>query len=328
MIKSKKYGFHTKHIWILFWVFLCLMFFLGGCQSTGEKGVLIPGTKSYKIYYLENEEKEIKSEQYVPTSKDSDREGLLTEFLERLASTPTDLNSKKTISDNIHLVSHQILDDKLSLYFDDSYAELQGISEVLVRAAIVKTLCQIDGIDAVEFYVDRQPLMENADRAVGFMNADSFIDNTGDETHFFQYADLTLYFTDKTGTKLVPVDVSVRYDGTIPLVQLIAEQLIKGPKSIKGVDKTAVFATIPEKTVLNKISVKDGTCFIDLNQEFLNKSEDITDEVAIYSVVNSLSELSSIDKVEFLIDGQQQMTYREKLVFDEDFERNLDLVEE
>ena len=59
----------------------------------------------------------------------------------------------------------------------------------------------------------------------------------------------------------------------------------------------------------------------------MNKLSDISDEVAIYSVVNSLCDLSSVSKVQFMIDGKTIATYRENLAFDGLFERNLDLVQ-
>lgn len=307
---------------------LSLVFLFSGCQKVGEKNQLVPGNREYKIYYLENEENEIVAQDYRPQAKDNDRKGLVKEFLEKLSEIPDNLNCKKAKPDDVHILSSQLQDDKLSLYFNEAYNNVTGISEVLMRAAIVKTLCQIDGVDAVEFYVDGQPLMETPEKAVGFMKGDSFIDNTGGETNFFQYAELTLYFAGKDGAVLKPVTVSIRYDGTIALEQLIVEQLIKGPESIKGVDKKNILATVPGTTVLNKISVKDGTCFVDFNEEFFNKSSEISDEAVIYSVVNSLSELSGIDRIEFLINGEKQATYREKFPFDESFERNLDLVEE
>lgn len=302
--------------------------FLSGCQSAGQKHLLTPGSKNYKIYYLENEEKEIVSEDYDPKAADDDCVGLLNEFIKALDQPPKNLTCKKAKPDNVKILKYQFQDTKLTLYFNSEYTTVTGISEVLMRAAIVKTLCQIDGVDAVEFYVNGQPLMETPERAAGFMKEESFIDNTGGETNFFQYAELLLYFASRDGEKLQPITVSVRYDGTISIEQLVVEQLIHGPASIKGVDKSLVGKTVPEDTRINRVSVKEGTCFVDVSAEFLDKVRGITDEVAIYSIVNSLVELSRIDRVEFLVDGEKMATYREKFPFNDAFERNLDLVEE
>ena len=50
--------------------------------------------------------------------------------------------------------------------------------------------------------------------------------------------------------------------------------------------------------------------------------------MAIYSVVNTLVELSTINKVQFSIDGEQVLTYNDSVNFGESFERNLDIVKD
>ena len=52
----------------------------------------------------------------------------------------------------------------------------------------------------------------------------------------------------------------------------------------------------------------------------------VTDEVVIYSIVNSLAEISGVSKVQFMVNGEVQKKYRENIPFDGLFERNLDLV--
>ena len=65
---------------------------------------------------------------------------------------------------------------------------------------------------------------------------------------------------------------------------------------------------------------------MDFSSEFLNKRKSITADVAIYSVVNTLVELSTVNKVQFSIDGEQVLEYSTSINFGEPFERNLDLV--
>jgi len=83
---------------------------------------------------------------------------------------------------------------------------------------------------------------------------------------------------------------------------------------------------IPKGTVLNKVTTRDGVCFVDFNEKFMEKRAGITAEVAIYSVVNSLTELSNVYKVQFLINGETKKTYQ-NLDFSQPFERNLEIVE-
>ena len=113
----------------------------------------------------------------------------------------------------------------------------------------------------------------------------------------------------------------------IPLEQLVIEQLLKGPSTIDGVSSKDIQATIPKDTILNKVTLKEHTCYVDFSEQFLNKPDGITAEVAIYSVVNTLIELPDITKVQFSINGKQELFYNDSMPFGDVFTRNLDLVQ-
>lgn len=279
----------------------------------------------YYIFFPDANETRVGYEEYTPQSKR--RNDLIKEFLKRLQMEPEDISLRKALPDDV-VVDEYMFDEagQLTLYLSSGYGKLKGISEILHRAAIVKTLCQIEGVAGVQFYVAGQPLTDSNLNAFGYMTEESFIDNTGGETTYKQNATLNMYFSDNTGNNLVKVPVDITYDATIPLEQLAVEQLIRGPYSIDGVDSGKVKATVPSKTELNKISVKENTCYIDFSQNFLKKRTDISAEATIYSVVNTLVELSNINKVQFSINGEQVLLYNDTIDFGATFERNLDIV--
>lgn len=279
----------------------------------------------YEIYYCNSEETELVSVSY--QAKSTDTLDLIPELIEAMSKVPKSLKYKKVKPDSVELLTFELNDDgQLFLHFSSAYSELTGISEIFMRAAVVKMMCQIEGVDCVEIYIEDQPLMQSADKPFGLETSDDFIDNTGRETNFSQNITMSLYFSNKKGDGLKEVDVSVTYDGTISLEQLIIQRLIDGPNVIKDIEKEGVKATIPKGTVVQKTAIREGVCYVYLNKDFMNKLPNITDEVAIYSVVNSLCEMSTINKVQFMIDGATVPTYREKVDFDGFFERNLDIV--
>ena len=214
----------------------------------------------------------------------------------------------------------------LILNFDAGYNTLTHVKEILCRAAIVKTLCQIEGVNGVEFYVNEAPLTDNSGNLYGYMSEETFVDNTSGETTYKQTLGANLYFSDASGKKLVKVPISVTFDGTISLEQLIMDQLIKGPESINSVDKS-LLATIPSKTVVNQITVREQICYIDLNKDFITSVDNIDKEVTLYSVVNSLVELHDINKVQFSIDGETMKFFgNSDIRFDTPLERNLEII--
>ncbi len=279
----------------------------------------------YYIFGLDANGTKVLFEKYTPKAKETS--DIVKEFIERMKKEPDDIAMKKAIPDDVTVDDYNIGESgELSLYLNAAYADYEGVSSILRRAAIVKTLCQIPDISGVQMYVSGQPLVNSNMDAVGIMTADTFIDNTGGEKSYKQTTTLNMYFADKVGTSLVEVPVEITYDASISLEQLAIEQLLKGPSSITGISDNNVNATLPDGTKLNKISVKENTCYIDFSTEFLDKRKNITPEVAIYSVVNTLVELPGINKVQFSIAGKQVLKYSDTVNFGEPFERNLDLV--
>ena len=75
--------------------------------------------------------------------------------------------------------------------------------------------------------------------------------------------------------------------------------LLNGPQE-KGYKDT-----IPKGTKVNSVVTKEGICYIDLSSEFLTQQEGVSPEVVIYSVVNSLAELPTVNKVQFTVNGEK-----------------------
>lgn len=305
---------------------ICMMvysvIFLIGCANEEEQLI---EESDYWIYYVDKNNTEVIPQPY---SLQSERiEDQIKEFLLELQKKPTDINYKKTISDTITIREFFLTEEgQLTINFDGNYKTLSGISEILHRAAIVKTLTQVEGVVYIEFNVNGQPLMNNNDKPIGFMTKDTFIDTASGRVRYNQEVTMTLYFANKKGNRLVDTRVTKVYDGTVSMEQMIIEQLIRGPAVIQGTKEGTLYPSVPDKTKLIKVTTKDGVCYVNLSTEFLEKIPDITDEVAIYSIVNSLAEVSKITKVKFTIEGEDVDKYRENIDFDNFFERNLDLV--
>ena len=302
---------------------LLSMFLLVACSKEEQ---VKTEENEYQIYYCNSEETELVGDSYYASSTSTS--DLIQELMEAITNEPRSLKYKKVKPDSVKLLTYEINDnEQLTMHFSKEYSELSGVPEILFRAAVVKMMCQIEDVEYVEFYIEDQPLMQSVDKPYGFMTADDFIDNTGKETNFSQNVTMSLYFANQEGNGLKEVRINVKYDGTVSLEQLIIQRLIDGPSVIAGLDKETVQATIPKGTVIQKTSVRDNVCYVYFNSEFLARQSNITDEVAIYSVVNSLCEMSTINKVQFMIDGSTVAVYHEKIPFDGFFERNLDLVQ-
>ena len=76
----------------------------------------------------------------------------------------------------------------------------------------------------------------------------------------------------------------------------------------------------PETKIVN-ILTKDGICYVNLDSSFLTVVNNVSTEVAVYAIVNSLVELDNINKVQILVNGEVPTTFSNST-----FERNLDYV--
>jgi germination protein M len=59
---------------------------------------------------------------------------------------------------------------------------------------------------------------------------------------------------------------------------------------------------------------------------FLQNSLEVADYIPIYAIVNSLSELSNISRVQFVIDGSQDAVFREQISLAGTLSRDLNYI--
>jgi len=288
------------------------------CTACGDRREAQDGA-SYKIYYVNNEETKIVEREYVSGTTDS--ELLFEEFLEQLAHISEKMEYETLLDKEISVVGHTLDSGLLTLDFDGSYHNLRGTREILVRASIVRTMTQLPGVERIAFTVMGEQLMDASGAAVGVMAADTFIENAGNEINAYEKVDLKLYFANETGDSLVEENRrNVVYNSNISLEKLVVEKLVQGPMT------QGAYPTINPTTKIVSVTVKDGTCYVNLSNEFLSQPYNVASDVTIYSITNSLVELSNVNRVQISVNGETNISYRENMSLNNVFERNLDIL--
>lgn len=269
------------------------------------------------IYYIDSKTSGIVSEEYELINMEPKEQ--IYELLHMLKRGPENLVYKSALPENVMVLDYNLNEDNsLTINFDIAYSELTGVPEILCRAAIVKTLSQIKGVEYIQINVNGSPLIDSNGDVVGPLRSDDFIVDTETNTSYR----IKLYFANKRGNALVEYNTDINYTGTSSLEELAIEQLIKGPT------ESGMYDTIPEGTVLLNVTKSDGICTVDFNEKFIEKLPDVNEEITIYSVVNTLVELPNINKVQFTINSKVVKTFRDKMSLDVIYERNLDVIEE
>lgn len=249
----------------------------------------------YVVFYLNADMTKIVPQEVELQATDTT--GRIQELLRILQEQPEDAGLRQTIPKNVKVLGVTEIAYQITVDFDRDYYKLNPTEEILTRAAVAKTLLQLEKYPYVQFTVESKPLETATGTTVGAMSLDSFLENPGEQINSSQKTTLTLYFASKDGTKLVPVKREVHYSSNISLEKLVMEQLMEGPK------KKGLLATIPTGTKLITITVVDGVCYVNLDETFLNQNQEISEQVVLYSIVDSLTELSSVSKVQISING-------------------------
>lgn len=263
--------------------------FVAGC---GKKDA----EKDYFVFYVNNELTKVVP-QKITLQHTASGKAQVKELLKDLQTQPEDTTLRRTIPRKVKIQDINLISYQITVDFSKEYYDMKPTEEILTRAAIAKTLLQLNQYPYVTFTVDGKPLVDASGANVGAMNLDSFVENPGEQINSSQKATLKLYFSNKAGTRLVPETREVHYSSNISLEKLVMEQLIEGPR------KSGLLATIPSETKLITITVVDGVCYVNLDEMFLNQNQEISEPVVLYSIVDSLTELTEIDKVQISING-------------------------
>lgn len=285
--------------------------FLAGCAGGDAKS-------EYYVEYLNKEKTAIVQTPYEPAATET--EDLIAEFLTALGTDPEDVNYRRTIPAEVDVTDYSLDGALLSLYFDADYSSMTEVEEVLCRAAVVRTMTQISGVDCVAFYVDGVPLSDDTGELVGTMYAESFVENPGEQINSIQNTVLTLYFSDESGHALVKETRKVHYSSNISMEKLIMEQLLAGPQ------EDGAKSAIPSGTKLMNVSLVDGVCYVSLDATFQNQDYSIDEQIVMYSIIDSLTELSTISKVQISVNGDTSGVYRDSFKLADMYDRNLDYV--
>lgn len=248
-------------------------------------------------------------------------EDQVSAVLDELAKPAENIEYVQVIPENVQVNHFEVKNVIANVDLSSSYMEIPLVQEKLVRAALVRSLLQIPGVQGVWITVNEMPLTEADGSPVGMLNGDDFVENTGASVSSYQNETLTLYFANKTGDRLVKRTTNVRYSSNVLREKIIVEKLMQGPGG------SSSYPTLNPEATLLSVTVKDGVCYVNFDGEFLNNIYDVKPEVAIYSLVNSLLDGTKAGKVQIAVNGVTDVSYKDTIDLSQPFQKNLELVE-
>ena len=285
---------------------------------TGCRNETIPKDGTV-VYYLNKDGTSI-----VPVACDITGDGpeiKVEELLAKLEEVPESVDLRRTIPENVKILNYTMERKQLYLDFSTEYLDMDKATEVLVRAAIVKTMVQVEEISFIGIRVAGEPIKDTKGSSIGLMNENTFLDSMGSEEHATKIVNLKLYFANKNGDKLTNQSCVIEYNANVAVEKVIVEQLIAGPM------EDGAYPTIPKDAKVMSVTTKDGVCYVNFDTGFTAQGYDVLGSVTIYSIVNSLTELPGITSVQILVNGETSINYKDNISLETAFQRNPEIVE-
>jgi germination protein M len=215
-----------------------------------------------------------------------------------LPSIPNDVNIQG-------LRMRTAVENTLRIYFSPPFAYIDPIETIDIISSMVYTLTDLEFIDQIEFFIGDRPMLDSDGEERGFLSRDNIA-----LTVISPIAVLTetfiLYFTDEQMTGLVAEERTIEIEraiAQIPLedtVRFILDALIEGPRY------PGLYAVIPEGTVFTVGEHIGDTISVSFTQDFydyLSSGGSTMEDMIVFSLVNTLTELTQIRRVHIFIDG-------------------------
>ena len=243
---------------------------------------------------------------------------IVSNVIKELKKGPKTEGFENVIPNNIQFNEIIIEKNLVNLDMSSKYKNLDAKEELIARVSIVKTLTGLDFIDFVKISVEGEEIKTTNGQPIGIMGENDVLIDAIIFPSPKNSETVKLYFANKDATEFNIEQRKIEVNPNEPLEKYIIEELIKGPI------QEGNYATIPVETKLRNIKTEttDGICYVDLSNDFISKhSGGATGEwFTIYSIVNSLTELNSIKKVQFLIEGEKLQEFKGHIDFSKPFE--------
>lgn len=249
------------------------------------------------VYYISESGTDLVAEPV--TLPNTSRKGQVRYLIEQLITPP--VGKVSPLNEGTTLNSVTIQDDIAVVDFSAEFSKKDDLKQTLAPVAVAKTLCSLDFISGVQILVDGQEAIGADGKPLGIIYESDLVINKGEPTQAPKTT-LVLYFSDEYAEYLVPERRNIEIAGGDTIEKAVVTELIKGPT------EGGYMRTIPPDTKLLSIETKNGVCFVNLSKEFVDKHTggSTGERLTIYSIVNSLTELGTIEKVQFLIEGEKR----------------------
>ena len=292
--------------------------FLAGCHK--DKATITPGEGEIVIYYSNASCSRLISKIYTPQHEQTVE--LARELYAKMQEGAYE-DTIPAVAADITISDISLSGNTMSIALQGPWDTMRAPNRMLFLAAVTRTLTQLKDVDGILFTMNGEALTDESGNMMGVLRSASFVDNAVDNPEDYREAVIALYFANEAMDGLVKVERTVVYRSSSSMERIVVEQLLRGPED------SGAKASLPNTASLLSINVRDGVCYVNFDSKFITEVLGSYDYVPVYSVVNSLTELPNVDKVQISINGSSETGFqRDILSFAIPFTRNMKYVEE
>jgi germination protein M len=251
---------------------------------------------------------------------DENRAGIGS-VLNLMTDAPKSKNLSKVLPDSIDFtqlwIKGRLMDTVLEAEFTSEYSKMTDMEELFFRTAFVWSMTGLGYITQVHFFVNGQELLNSSGAPVGLMSRENVVIDPEIPPEKMQAQQVKLYFADQTQL-LAAEERYIWVNPDQPVERYIVEQLISGP------DREGSSPTVPPETKIRSVRTDKGTCYVNLSPEFISRHNGgaVLERLTVYSIVNSLTELPGVTKVQFLIESERVSDFKGTIDLSKLFERD------
>lgn len=272
-----------------------------------------------ELFFLNNSQATLQSEMRVFSYKDET--DLYIKVIEGLIKGPDSSGLKPVMDSSVEFLTIDLQDrSNIVANFSSEFLSGDNATDVLRVYAVVKTLCSLNNVSTVKVTVEGTDIHTQGGEVIGFLSAEDI--NLVTDINQGEMHEIVLYFAHRDSGMLCGERRQVKITDQLPLAQHVVQELIKGPQSPELV------SCISQDTGLISVTLSDNKCYVDFSDSFIGKNAGTAEreQLAVYSIVNSLTELDTVGRVQFLINGKKTEGFSQ-LPINGLFERNAALIE-
>ncbi len=249
------------------------------------------------LYFLNADGSGIEARKDTVRYKNEDE--LIRNTLKKLRRGPSQSNLGAVMPRDTEVTEIRLSGNQLMVNLSENFMTDDPSRNVLNVYAVVKTLSSTSVVSSVKVLAGGKAIRDKDGNKLGFIDASDI--NLETEEYQSEVRQVALYFANPAEDMLVREMRSITITDQQPIEQYIINELIKGTKS-----KMAK-SLLSDDTVLVSVDVEENICYLNFRSSFLaeNEGSDIHERLVIYSIVNSLTELQTIGRVQFYMDGKR-----------------------